>query len=804
MSGIDDLALTADLWRELGGATELASLVEIDGPRAVLPSVFAVTELACASVALATLAVAELHAARRGDAPARVRVDRAHAALAFRRELYATPVGWELPPLWDPIAGDYAHARRLDPPAHQLRAPPRRRRCACSAFRRDARRRSPPRSHAGRGDALEQAVVDAGGCAAAMRDRDAWRGPPAGRRGRRESRCSRGRGAVAGERAAAAAAPRAAAARGVRVLDLTRVIAGPDLPRGFLAAYGADVLRIDPPGFAEVPRPAPRDHGRQAPRAARSRAPAGRERFDDAARAARTCWSRLPAGRARASRLRRGEPARAEPGARDRRARRLRLDRPLVRTARLRQPRADEHRHRRARAGGARERASGAAAGAGARPRHRLPDGGRRRAARSRGCATAASRRCARRWRAPRGCWSASATTATRSRRCRAPRRSSPGSRRSRRPGGRCAASGCRERSRAYARCTGRSPDRSAARAPAGTAAPEPTAERPLARRSSSARGRSRGRAPDRRRRRGSPSTPDAAARPRAASAPVAARPRSQRCCSRKVVPAARTSADGATSCCHSRVACAPVHLHAEQAEARGGVHAPAGELPRAQVVARTPATGGRAATASSTQQRRVDDGVFGRASSVEHHRRAASRAAPGRAPAARARSRCAPDSAASRRANSSIGSRTRGRRRPRARPPRSRGAAAARASSRAARVRRQSEARARARSRRSRCGCDARAAGRSRSGTGRRRARRAAGQARVLGVGQAASRAASRNGVDAEREGEVLAVDLVAVRQLLHARVEEHDHREPARARRSSVPSAASSGRSSAASRQT
>ncbi len=37
---------------------------------------------------------------------------------------------------------------------------------------------------------------------------------------------------------------------GVKVLDLTRVLAGPAATR-FLAGYGADVLRIDPPDWNE-------------------------------------------------------------------------------------------------------------------------------------------------------------------------------------------------------------------------------------------------------------------------------------------------------------------------------------------------------------------------------------------------------------------------------------------------------------------------------------------------------------------------------------------------------------------------
>ncbi|WP_218711738.1 CoA transferase [Arthrobacter sp. BF1] len=219
-----------------------------------LASAFDVTGFAVTAMAEAGQAVADL-TQRFGAAPPDVCVDRGLASLWFGMSF--TPVGWTLPPVWDAIAGDYRCADgwirlHTNAPHHKAAA------LKVLGLGAGADRATVAAAvELWHGEALENAVVAANGCAALMRSPAAWLAHPQGQAVAVEPLISWGDPrTVADLRDAGGASARSRPAdpqrplTGVRVLDLTRIIAGPVATR-FLASYGAQVLRIDPPDWDE-------------------------------------------------------------------------------------------------------------------------------------------------------------------------------------------------------------------------------------------------------------------------------------------------------------------------------------------------------------------------------------------------------------------------------------------------------------------------------------------------------------------------------------------------------------------------
>jgi len=248
--------LTETIWPGLGGEPALLESLAVDECDAWLGGPLAVDELAVASVAAALLGAVELAEARGAGRPA-IRLSAEHVALSFRSERHLLVSGSPAHAGFAPLSrfvrcanGGWARTHANYP--HHAAALGR----ALGVSVGDEHRAPVALERAARSLTaveLEDAVVAAGGCAAALRTRSEWGSHPAGR-------AVAGTPLVGVDRELAHAAgrdlgPLSDAARpcqGVRVLDLTRVIAGPVAGRT-LAALGAEVLRLDPPRLPEIP-----------------------------------------------------------------------------------------------------------------------------------------------------------------------------------------------------------------------------------------------------------------------------------------------------------------------------------------------------------------------------------------------------------------------------------------------------------------------------------------------------------------------------------------------------------------------
>lgn len=232
-----------DLLTPIQAALDLAQTPLSLSESGALPSAFAVTDLAAASIGAAGQAIAELVRQQTARLPS-LSVDRRLASFWFSSTI--RPLGWQVPPLWDPIAGDYASADgwirlHTNAPHHRTAAE----RVLGKVTDRIEMARYVAQWNAAE---LEQAVVDAGGCAAQMRTLQAWQNHPQGLAVNAEPLVQRQAFETFSDKPWLGSAARPLG--GIKVLDLTRVLAGPVASR-FLAGLGADVVRIDSPTWDE-------------------------------------------------------------------------------------------------------------------------------------------------------------------------------------------------------------------------------------------------------------------------------------------------------------------------------------------------------------------------------------------------------------------------------------------------------------------------------------------------------------------------------------------------------------------------
>jgi crotonobetainyl-CoA:carnitine CoA-transferase CaiB-like acyl-CoA transferase len=239
--------ILSDLWRLAGGEPSALDAVTLTGAEPILPSSFRVGAAAQAPVAAAALAAADIWRLRSGERQD-ITVDMVHAVVECRSERYLRLDGKPPPPTWDPTAGIY---RTRDQRFVRLHTNfPHHRAAVCKVLAcREERDAIQAALMQWDGEAFETAAYAGGAVVSMMRSHDEWSATPQAEALAKLPPFTIEKIGDAppkpwpkGDRPLA----------GVRVLDLSRVIAGPVAGRT-LAAHGADVMLIAGPNLPAIP-----------------------------------------------------------------------------------------------------------------------------------------------------------------------------------------------------------------------------------------------------------------------------------------------------------------------------------------------------------------------------------------------------------------------------------------------------------------------------------------------------------------------------------------------------------------------
>ena len=233
MMPIGDDAIAREVWDCVTDAPFDSDRLRVTNSREVFPSVYRVGAAATAVVSLAGLAYTRLVETLGGRARD-LRIDGRDASLSFRSESFLR-VNGVAPTMWAALSGDY---KTTDGYVRLHANYPHHARAIVTALGTPQERSAVEAAVLQRGAIdVENAVLAAGGAAAALRNRETWRTSDAGR-------------SVLAlplvEMTKIGDAPAQPPHDEPRILDLTRVISGP-LCAKILASLGADVLRVNTP-----------------------------------------------------------------------------------------------------------------------------------------------------------------------------------------------------------------------------------------------------------------------------------------------------------------------------------------------------------------------------------------------------------------------------------------------------------------------------------------------------------------------------------------------------------------------------